>query len=175
MGNHYHLLVEVKSDSEILSNVKLVEVDKRTKAMLSLLESTCLVSKTSQVLSSNIDGFITHQFQRLSISYTKSLNKQLGRQGHLFNRPFKRSMIDFDSKYNYMMYYIHHNARKHGFVSDFQDYVYHSYFEIVNRNSSLINSDRVFSNYGSREKFIDFHLEKHYEEKFEGLIIEQEW
>ena len=179
MGNHYHLLLRVRSRNEIILKIEGVEEGKQTVAMKRLLdgkfeEDTRLVSKTRLVSSSNLDKLLVHQIQRLSISYTKALNKQWGRKGHLFNRPFKRCMINFDAKYQYMMYYIHHNARIHGFVKDFLQYKHHSYFEILDASSALINVTNVLKAFGGKEDFVNFHHNTHYEDEFNGLMIEEE-
>jgi len=185
LGNHYHLLLKVCSQKEILAHILKIENGKRTVAMCNILEEgedTSLVSKTSLVSSPSskgmdvlIDELLVHQIQRMSISYTKSLNNQTGRTGHLFNRPFKRCMINFESRYKYMMYYIHHNARKHGFVNDFLQYKHHSYFEILDQSSSLISGNRILKAFNGIDNFINFHKMTHHEDEIVNIVIEDDF
>ena len=72
------------------------------------------------------------------------------------------------------MYYIHHNARIHGFVKDFLQYKHHSYFEILDASSALINVTNVLKAFGGKEDFVNFHHNTHYEDEFNGLMIEEE-
>lgn len=176
MGDHYHLLLRVRSWEEIVLQIRSVEEGRRTVAMKKVLkkEEIKLVSET-RLVCDLLDKLLVHQIQRLSISYTKALNKQRNRKGHLFNRPFKRGMIDFDTQYLYLVYYIHHNARKHGLVKDFLQYKHHSYYEILDGGSVLMEVENVLEAFGGKEHFVKFHTGLHYEDKFEGLVIEEEW
>ena len=164
MGNHYHLSVKIKDEVKIQDYLGSVPVSERT-----LKERDYLVSQEKSALISDL---VSSEFRRFFISYSQAFNKRYNRKGNLFNKPFKKSLYDPEKKFVFLQYYIHHNARKHGLVSDFEEYKHHSYFEILDNNSSLIDIQEIISRFGSIENFELFHKEIHYEDMFEGLIIE---
>ena len=53
------------------------------------------------------------QFTRMFTSYAKYFNFRYERSGNLFYRPFRRVAVDDDSHLQWLIYYIHHNPRKH--------------------------------------------------------------
>jgi putative transposase len=165
MGNHYHLSVKIKEEVDIQNYLDSIPVSERSvieKDYMDLPEKSELIS-----------DLVSSAFRRFFISYSQAFNKKYNRKGNLFNKPFKRSLFDPEIKFFYLQYYIHHNARKHGLVSNFEEYRYHSYFEILDGNSNIIDISEIILRFGSLENFELFHKEKHYEDKFEGLIIEE--
>lgn len=56
------------------------------------------IKKRAQKESWNTHDVITEQFRRFFISYSQPINKQESRRGSLFQKRFKRKLID-DSKY----------------------------------------------------------------------------
>jgi hypothetical protein len=162
LGTHYHFSIQVKSFKEILNFISDLHRDRRTVTMNNLLNNTD--SKKDL-----INKLIINQFQNFQVSYAKSINKQFGRNGSLFQKKFKRSVFDPEIKFRYLQYYIHHNARKHGLVNEFRDYPYHSYDEIISGSSSIIDFDKVIELFGCIEEFKKFHNEVHLEERFTSL------
>ena len=83
MPNHFHLLVRIKDNTEI----------------------------------SDLTGFQSlsglkpaHQyFSNLFNAYTKAFNKRFGCRGALFERPFKRKLIDNKTHLKNVVLYIHNN------------------------------------------------------------------
>jgi len=164
LSNHFHLSIKVKSVEEILVYVLSLNNQNRTKPIRNFLS---LDDK-----SASIHSLISSQFRRFFISYTQVFNKITSRKGNLLNRPFKRSLVDDDSKFAYLQYYIHHNARKHKLVANFTDYPYTSYQILLSDKPTFLNREFVYEWFGSREAFIKFHEASHYEEKFSDIDIE---
>ncbi|MDF1697011.1 MAG: hypothetical protein P1U56_14310 [Saprospiraceae bacterium] len=71
-----------------------------------------------------------------------------------------------------MRYYLHHNARKHKIIDDFKAYKWTSYHEILNGDSRFVNVDSEIDHFGNLDTFIELHEGIHYEDKFQGIIIE---
>lgn len=99
-------------------------------------------------------------------------NKDLGRTGSLFQKKFKRSWYDSADKFCFLQYYIHHNARKHGFVNHFLDYPHHSYKEIIENNTSLIDVSKVLEHFGNIKSFENCHNRIHSEDQFLSIDLE---
>jgi len=61
-------------------------------------------------------------FSNLFNAYTKAINKNYNRSGSLFEKNFKRILIDDDSYLVQLVCYIHRNPQKHGITKDFRTY-----------------------------------------------------
>ncbi|HNX55347.1 MAG TPA: hypothetical protein PLG33_00785 [Prolixibacteraceae bacterium] len=73
MPNHFHFLVRLKEEKEIVASLHL----------------------TGFQNLSGVEVKQPHQhFSNLFNAYTKAFNKHTGRHGSLFERPFKRKLID---------------------------------------------------------------------------------
>ncbi|MGB0432495.1 MAG: transposase, partial [Bacteroidia bacterium] len=114
LGNHFHMLVRVKDDINLsgLQDLTGLKEDGLKKEGQGLHHPDKIVSK---------------KFSDFFNSYTKSINKAIGRTGGLFETPFKRIKIDNPVYFSHVLAYIHFNPQNHGFVDDFRDYEHSSY------------------------------------------------
>lgn len=128
MKNHFHLLVRMKSESEIHDWQSL---------------------KDCQSSSS----IYSQAFSNLFSTYTKAINKAFHRSGSLFEKPFHRILIDSDSYLIQLTNYIHLNPKKHGFTDDFQSYPYSSYQTILQQKHSRIKTQEVLNWFGNINSF----------------------
>jgi putative transposase len=107
MGNHFHLLVRIKTEAEIREQLAAGALGVQNKA------------KAAQ---KTIEQIINNQFAKLFNSYAQSINNQekLGvggkRTGGLFEESFRRIPILTQDYLMRMVYYCHFNPQKHGFV-----------------------------------------------------------
>ena len=104
MPNHFHLLIRIKEANEIdLTGFQ------------------------------NLSGLkLPHQyFSNLFNAYTKAINKRNNRHGSLFERPFKRKLIDDEDYLKQLALYIHNNPVHHGFCSHPIEYGWSSYLTYV--------------------------------------------
>ena len=104
MPNHFHLLVKIKSEVDILDSL-----------------STSSSSNLSGLKDETIKPL--HQyFSNLFNAYTKAFNIKYNRHGSLFERPFKRKSIDNKRYLKNVLLYIHNNPVHHGFTDSPTDY-----------------------------------------------------
>lgn len=146
LKNHFHLLVRIKTFEEILQNHKEHEIKK---------------------------VIAPHQsFGNLFNAYTKAINKGYKRHGSLFERPFKRKLIDNDSYLRSVIKYIHFNPVHHGFCEHPIEYPWSSYLTCVSEKSTKLKREKVISlfenidglkashnkneNFNSIEEFLNF-------------------
>jgi REP element-mobilizing transposase RayT len=61
---------------------------------------------------------INQSFSNWFNAYTKSINVAYNRTGSLFQERFGRKIIDSDTYFNNIIFYIHANAQKHRLVED---------------------------------------------------------
>lgn len=163
--DHFHFSLQVKDIDTIISYLQTIYPTNRTRVMKELLSST-------ENIEYQIDLLIVNQFQNFQNSYSKAINTDMNRKGSLFQKKFKRYRCNQGMELNYLQYYIHHNARKHGIVKDFSGYSYHSYHEIVEGESEIIDIVEVERIFGSLEGFVLFHQGTYDVSKFRDMDIE---
>jgi hypothetical protein len=91
------------------------------------------------------------------ISYTLAINKQQGRNGDLFQRHFKRKLINEENYLINTVHYIHANPEHHHISNDFRNYEYSSYKLILSNNSTSIKKEEVLYWFGGVKGFLDYH------------------
>jgi REP element-mobilizing transposase RayT len=128
LPNHFHLLVKVKK--EILE----VKSDIRIK--------TISVSKA---------------FSNFFNCYTKSINEAYNKSGNLFQRPFKRKPVYRDDYFQSLICYIHRNPLHHGISDNINNYMWSSYYQIVDQRRQIINISDLRELFGNIENFVEIH------------------
>jgi putative transposase len=110
-------------------------------------------------------------FSNLSSTYTKAFNKAYQRTGSLFEKPFKRKLVDSDRYFVALVVYIHSNPKKHNFVDDLTDWLYSSYQAILSDKPSRIQRAGVLEWFGSRPDFEAAHRASMDETLIAPLIV----
>ena len=95
----------------------------------------------------------SHQFARLFNSYTKAVNRDWGRTGNLFQRPFKRREVASEAYFATLARYIHHNPQAHGFVEDFRTWPHSSYPALRSTRATRLPRALVMDWFGGRASF----------------------
>jgi len=177
--NHFHLLVEIKSDKEIIETIFTKE--KYKKLLSKNLPDLQNDNKSARFLKSgrfnretdeNLSKILSKQFSYFFISYSKSINKQENRRGSLFEKPFKRKSINSEEYYRYLIYYIHHNPVHHGLRDDYSNYQWSSYKRILSKKASKLPKQRIISEFDNKENYIYYHSQEHDAEKYKDIIID---
>lgn len=135
LKNHFHLLVKIKDFNDPKEN--LSELMKRQN-----WEQYPDASK---------------QFSHFFNSYAQSINTAYKRTGSLFERPFRRKLIDNERYFSRVILYIHSNPQKHGFVKDFRDYPYSSFWSHLSQKSTKLKREEVIDWFGDAEQYSKFH------------------
>ncbi|WAC42168.1 hypothetical protein [Pedobacter sp. SL55] len=105
----------------------------------------------------NLHNVVSKQFRLLFQSYALAFNKQQNRIGTLFQTPFKRALVKEQSHFSHLIYYIHHNPKKHQLTNDFKIWKWSSYLSFLNEKPTLLKRKEVIGFFGSREQFQNFH------------------
>jgi len=128
LSNHFHLLVRFKEKEEINPN---------------FLRGDRIIPKP-----------LAYFFN----SYAQAINKQESRIGSLFQNPFRRIEICSESRLVRTLLYIHGNPQKHKLISNFKEYAYSSYREIIIRpENSFVEIDEVLTCFDGWEGFMTAH------------------
>jgi len=153
LNNHFHLLLRVK-DQASLNTYYNNQLNKTT------------TNKIVEGLHST-DFIVSKQFARLFSSYSQSINKSNNRTGSLIETPFKRTFVANDVYLTRLIWYIHFNPQKHGFVSHFRDYPHSSYQSHLQSKPTKLSRDEVLEWFGNLEEYKKFHELQYEENEFQ--------
>jgi REP element-mobilizing transposase RayT len=157
MPNHFHLLVRIKELSEI--DEEACEKFKEYRLSRHSISSRYGMSKMPDSLESALySNFVSEQFRRLFLSYSKSINKQTERSGSLFRKNFKRKEINNLQYLQNTVIYIHRNPLHHGFEEDFKDYKWSSYERIMTDKITKLKKQEVLDWFEDKENYRYTHL-----------------
>ena len=108
-------------------------------------------------------SFLKSQFKRFFSSYTLSFNKKYHRYGSLFQKRFKRILIEDEDKYCKILTYIHHNSIHHGLTNDYGNWKFDSYNAIISESKTNISRESVlgFFNSSDRKDAIEQFIKRH--------------
>ena len=148
MPNHFHFLIRVKEDAEI----ETLPPDRVPNPVGGAKSNASL------------------QFSKLFNSYAQAFNKRTGRHGSLFERPFKRKIIENEWYWKQLILYIHNNPVHHGFCSHPLEYPYSSYLTCVSVKPTKLNRDRVIGWFDDQANFKYLHNQKVEVEKIEQML-----
>jgi putative transposase len=152
LDNHVHLIVKtlpVEIITEVLQQQAADTITKTQARFLDTMQKELLYHE-----------LIEQQFNRLFISYARSLHIQLNVSGHLFSRPFKWIAIESEAHLQQAIIYVHANEQKHGLRKDFTQSCYSSYQAILARKQDIVAADYVMDFFGSREAYRQIHKEQ---------------
>ena len=144
LPNHFHLLIKVKKELQDLT----------------VLENLPGLNKGVRTIS--------QAFSNLFNCYTKAINKQESKYGNLFQRPFKRVVIDKNEYLLRAIYYIHQNPIHHGLCDNMECYRWSSYYFLTNKIKSFLSSEAVLNWFGGMTEFREIHRKMliNYKESF---------
>jgi REP element-mobilizing transposase RayT len=132
LKNHFHFLICTRSE-ETLKNFMPIGKAYSTEQIISL------------------------QFSHLFNSYAQAVNKRFSRTGGLFETPFRRIEINEEYYLLHLIAYIHLNPIKHGFTKDYMNYLYSSYYLLLEGKSKILETQTVLNWFGGQELFSSFH------------------
>jgi len=139
--NHFHLLLKVKDT--ITTPVRFTR--------LSLSE------EKGSNKPDRCNSIITKAFSNFFNCYTKSINRQENRSGSLFERPFKRKLIDTEEYLKMIIIYIHLNPVHHQITQSFENYLWSSYKTLLDNRQTKLPRKAVFDIFEGRDRFIEDH------------------
>lgn len=150
MPNHFHFLVRIKGENEILPDLT-----------------------GSQNLSGLMKLKPPHQhFSNLFNAYTKAVNKRFFRHGALFERPFQRKMINNAYHLKQVVLYIHHNPVHHNFCELATDYPWSSYLTCISVKPTKLHRKPVIGWFDNVANFKFQHNQKIEVEQIEGWLLQ---
>lgn len=132
MKNHFHLLVRIKEELEV-------------------------EGPTPDRVRNPVRGNVSQQFSKLFNSYAQAFNRRFGLRGALFERPFKRKLIDNKTHLKNVVLYIHNNPVHHGFCSHPVEYPWSSYLTCISVKPTKLCRDAVIGWFDGEANFKHLH------------------
>lgn len=136
MPNHFHFLIKIKKEEELISYFQSIEKGQEIKALIS------------------------RQFSNFFNSYSKAYNKMFDRQGKLFLLALKKKEITNKQYFCKVVHYIHANPVHHGFTSKMEDWKFSSYQSLISDNPSKIKRENAFEIFNGKEEFEKYHKQR---------------
>jgi putative transposase len=154
MKNHFHLLVRIYDETEI-GHIKPSERNK------------------GKDYDSPKKYNPTRQFSHFFDAYSHYYKKRYNRFGGLFCTPFRRIKVETDQYFKQLVYYIHQNPVRHGFMENSIDWPWSSYLSIISVKATKLNRTKVIGWFNSHQEFIEYHQNKQNLEEIGDYIIEE--
>lgn len=120
--------------------------------------SYCLMPNHFHLLVKILKPGASEQFRKMFQSFALGINKQQNRSGSLFRKHFRRKEINNNRYLKRLVFYIHYNPEKDGFIEDFRQYKYSSYQALIKRGRSKLARNELFKIFGNIDDFKSYHL-----------------
>ncbi len=179
MRNHFHLLVYLKKDVvykysiETLNRIspdkiwyedhKWETVDADLSAFaepdnveMKMIDNTAVFNavKSKDVDRIKLKSPVPYRhFSHLFNAYSRYLQIRIGRTGNLFERPFKRKLVDNDEYLKRVILYIHQNPVHHGFCTHPLEYSWSNYISCVSKKPTKLKRDEILQLFNGTENF----------------------
>jgi len=158
MPNHFHLMVRVRGREEMESFFR--EHGNPDFPSLKDLESL----SPHQIVS--------ELFRRFFMSYAKAINKQEDRVGSLFQKNFKRLVVDSQAYQTNLIQYIHANPQLHGIWDDYKEWPYSSFASLLSDGTTKLQRTEVLGWFGGKDEMMAAHTQYMEFKGIDHLIIE---
>jgi putative transposase len=117
----------------------------------------CLMPNHFHLLVKVIDEKAVNQLRRFFQSYALSINRQEERTGSLFRKHFRRKIILSEAYLKRLVFYIHFNPEKDGFIQDYREYQFSSFASINSRGRSKLAKYELIKAFGGLKEFREYH------------------
>lgn len=99
----------------------------------------------------------TRHVGHLCNAYSKYFNEKYERTGSLFQRQYKRKLIDNEEYFRQVILYIHKNPVHHGFAENPDEYLWSSYHAFISSKSTQLRREEVLSRFQGHGDFKERH------------------
>jgi hypothetical protein len=177
MPNHFHLLIRVRKN--IIYKYSKDDIQSKKESFKSEKEGDqWFYNNKWETINENeasdnmkIKMPVPHRhFSHLFNAYTRYFNKRSGGTGNLFERPFKRKMVDNRNYLKMLTVYIHNNPVHHGFCSHPLEYPWSGYLSCISKKPTRLNRKEVIGLFGNTQNFIAEHNANSHNPEFENWL-----
>jgi len=137
MPNHFHFVIKVKSQGELLKFLNLKNKKLKNEGLHS------------------IQSIVSKQFSKFISSYTQAYNKVYQRHGPLFESPFKRKKLSSEQYLKNVIIYVHQNPLD--IKMDFKSYRFSSYLTVLSSLKTNLKRNEVIEFFHDLDNFVFSH------------------
>jgi putative transposase len=164
-GNYYHIYNRGNNRENLFHEVRNYECFLRLYAFhIAPIADTyayCLLKNHFHFLIRIFDAPVeslhpaglSKPFSNFFNAFTRTVNKEYGRTGALFQRPFGRVAVENEFHLHRLIVYIHQNPQKHRLVGDFRDWPFSSFHVQSPDQPSFVNRENVMKLFPGRRKW----------------------
>ncbi len=149
LPNHFHLLLKVRNEAELLDFYLRKHSLELNPAKLEQLEHA------PQTI--DLHKLVMQEFQNWLDGYTKAFNKMFKRKGGLFLHFLKRKEITSSAYLQKVAHYIHYNPVHHGFCQEVLDWEFSSIHAFLAEKKSNVEREGVLQWFNNEQSFWAFH------------------
>ena len=117
------------------------------------------IKKESEITSEN-KILPSQSFSNFFNAYTKAFNKSYTRHGPLFERPFRKIIINNENYFKNLITYIHNNPVHHQICDHPLEYSWSSYMTCLSEKSTKLMRKEVIDIFENIENFKYMHQQK---------------
>jgi len=150
MPNHFHFLIQIKSEQEL-------ELFFNQKTSLNYNDSNNADGLKAFPKFETLEKLISKQFSNFFSCYTQALNKQQNRKGSLFMKNFKRKKVRNTPYLLQLAKYIHYNPIEAKLASELNEWKFSSYASLISNTPTLLKRDDLLNWYNDLSNFIHVH------------------
>jgi len=172
MKNHFHFLVRIKDEEK--TGVYVFENNSsRSVGLWKVVPIEDLPASAGPGRVEKLKRPIpSRQFSHLFNAYAKWFNIRYDRTGSLFEKPFKRKLVETEDYLKRLVYYIHHNPVHHRFSDAIIEYPWTSYPAIVKSHETKLKQEEVIDWFDDLENFKFYHRQEHELEVMKEVLID---
>jgi putative transposase len=145
LTNHFHFLIKVKSEKEVLEAVEGKKNFQKT------------IDKAKKEKEDVVSAIVSEQFRRFFMAYSKAINKQTGRHGSLFTKRFKRIVVKDEDYLKRIVFYIHSNPVHHQISENLENYKWSTYKKILSMKQTKLMKEDVIDWFNDKTNYIYIH------------------
>ena len=147
--NHTHHVIKIKSIDSINHFIK-----KLAPQQLGFAMKAFIADIDNPIL---FDNLITRQMNSFLVSFSNYINNKYNRKGGIFQKPFKRIIIENDAHLQQAIIYTNANAQKHGIIDDYKHFQYSSYSHALKNDQYFIDSKNMLQFFEGLANFLSVH------------------
>lgn len=156
MGNHFHLVISIKENLVYRYPMRELMTKKQSEAY-KYKKWQAVDASSDEAPDEKMKPVPGHHFAHLFNSYSRYHQNRYGRTGNLFERPFKRKVIDNEYYFRQAILYVHQNPVHHGFCSHPADYPWSSYINHISEKPTWVQREPVKQVFGSNKNYEEAH------------------
>ena len=158
--NHYVPSLSIKSSQDLQNDPDLLNFQNLVNLVYKNPDQFKTVLKNQENTTFRqhlLQWIVSERFRRFFLGYAKAFRSQEKTQGSLFQKLFRRKLIEDQSYLTQSVLYIHRNLIHHGYAVDLSDGGWTSFHSFLSDQATDLKRDEVLQWFGNREDFISIH------------------